>query len=335
MLNLLNTRNVIIAKNSRDVIEAKNEPLSRFIVLEDSNIIFVWHKERASWVREKYVMCDEDRDKDFDTSGFKAYREFYKYCGKEEVERMKNILSPIPMWESFEQLHYFNIDYSCQKINKNIYEFDANSSFTYGALQLPNGFDILKEYMYMLYEKKSNAVNKLDRSRYKNMQNYLIGYFAKIKQFIRVRSDIICKSNFNINIKMAEIQKNKGVVFLSNTDSIVTDDYGAEVMQKYIGTDVGQFKLSAKTDRLYYESSNAYQIGQKVVWSGLKYFARKETDIFNDRRAKQYGNLIEGFDYIKSQETGFSLCKVRAGEIRVEITNLIGEHIGTKTFKIK
>ena len=86
---------------------------------------------------------------------------------------------------------------------------------------------------------------------------------------------------------MFEIRKNGGSVYLSNTDSIVTDERGAEVMQKYIGKEIGQFKQSLKTDRLYYEGSNAYQIGGKVIWSGLKYFARRETDFFNNKVAKQ------------------------------------------------
>ena len=335
MLNLLNTRNVIIAKSGTEAIEARNEPLSRFIVFEDGNVIFVWHKHKTAWLREKYILCDEDKDRDFETSGFTAYRDFYKYCGREEVEKMKSALSPIPIWESFEQLHYANIEHSHQKIYKDIYEFDVNSSFTYGALKLPTEFDKLKEYMQLLYNVKKNAQTKLERSTYKNKQNYLIGYFARVKQLVRVRSEIIQHSNSNVKSRMFEIRKNGGSVYLSNTDSIVTDERGAEVMQKYIGKEIGQFKQSLKTDRLYYEGSNAYQIGGKVIWSGLKYFARRETDFFNNKVAKQYGNLIEGFDYISSQESGFNIGRVRAGEIKVEISNLIGERIGTKTFRIK
>ena len=90
---------------------------------------------------------------DIETTGNKAYQSFYSYCGKEEIEKMKHILSPIPIWESFEQMHFANYEFSQQKIYKTIYEYDANSSFTFGALQLPDGFNLLKE-------KVSSTTNK-------------------------------------------------------------------------------------------------------------------------------------------------------------------------------
>ena len=50
---------------------------------------------------------------------------------------------------------------------------------------------------------------------------------------------------------MAEIVSHKGFVYLSNTDSIVTNEVGAEIMEKYKGDGVGQFKLSTLDDKLY------------------------------------------------------------------------------------
>ena len=248
---------------------------------------------------------------------------------------MKHILSPIPIWESFEQMHFANYEYSQQKIYKKIYEYDANSSFTFGALQLPDGFDLLKEYMIGLYEKKKNAPNKIIRSRYKNMQNYLIGYFARIKDFVRVRSDIIKESNNNINKKMVEIIKNKGTVYLSNTDSIITDEIGAEIMEKYKGNEVGQFKLEQVSNRLYYKSPNAYQLGDKIIYSGVQYFAKKHMDLFSDINATQEGSLIRGFNFI-IDETGEykKVCQVEYGEITVKQYNFLGELINTFIYKV-
>ena len=334
MLNLPNVSNCAVVANMISVRQAMNEPLCRFIVFENSNAIFVWSKKFGKWHKSTYIIDGEYKDRDFEATGFKAYREFYRYCGQSEVEKMKNALSPIPMWESCEQMHYANIDYVNTKIYEEIYEFDANSSFTYGVTKLPRDFDKLKDYMYLLYNKKKTAENQLSRSYYKNMQNFLIGYFARIKQFVRVRSDIISNSNFNIKTRMAEILQQKGKVYLSNTDSIVTDKIGASVMQKYIGTDVGEFKLSTKTDKLYYRSSNAYQIGEKIVWSGMQYFARKDTDFFNDRIAKQTGKLVDSFDYYEKTKTGIKLCRVREGEIKVEVVNTLGELITIKKYKI-
>ena len=262
---------------------------------------------------------------------------FYNYCGKDEIDRIKKVFEPINIWESYEQMHYFNFDYSNQKIYKDIYEFDANSAFTYGALQLPDDFDILKEYMLLLYDKKKEATNSITRSKYKNLQNYLIGYFARIKEFVRVRSEIIHESNKNIIDKMLKIANKKGICYLSNTDSIVTDEIGAEVIQPYIGNEVGKFKLSKKVDKLYYRSSNIYQLGDKVVYSGVSYFARKHTDFFDDRFANQEGSLIEAFDFeLDLDDNDLSrICRVRFGEIIVTVYNSIGELVDEIIYKIE
>ena len=335
MFGLPDVKNYVVIKTPRELRAAKNITISRYIICEDGNVIFIWERSNGQWNKRKYVLFDEDRDRDFDTSGFTAYKQFYAYCGREEVERMKKILSPIPIWESQEQMHYANIDFVGEKIYQPIYEFDANSAFTYGTLQLPSGFDKLKEYMLYLYDKKSNAETKLQRSKYKNLQNYLIGYFARIKQLIRVRSDIILKSNLNIKTRMGEIVDAGGKVYLSNTDSIVTDSIGADIMQRHIGVGVGQFKLSSQTDRLFYQSSNSYQLGDKVVWSGVKYFAQKNTDFFQDKVAQQQGTLVDSFDYCISENKEYRLCRVREGEIKVTVTNTIGELLETKRYRIK
>lgn len=307
----------------------------RFIIMEENNCMNIWERLNGKWIRERYVLFGEVKNNDIETTGSKAYQSFYSYCGKEEIEKMKHILSPIPVWESFEQMHFANYEFSQQKIYKTIYEYDANSSFTFGALQLPDGFNLLKEYMLGLYDKKKNAPNKITRSRYKNMQNYLIGYFARIKDFVRVRSDIIKESNNNINKKMVEIIKNKGTVYLSNTDSIITDEIGAEVLEKYKGNDVGQFKLEQVANRLYYKSPNAYQLGDKIVYSGVQYFAKKHVDLFNEISATQEGSLIRGFNFVIDENKEYTkVCEVEYGEITVKQYNFLGELINTFKYKV-
>lgn len=336
MISLTSSKNYIVVKSKKDLELAKTCDICRYIIWEDNNIIYIWSKQFGKWVKEKYVAFGSDKAKDDETTGLRAYQSFYAYCGKEEVERMKHIFTPIPMWESCEQMHYANIDHMGEKIYQSIYEFDANSAFTYGTLQLPDGFELLKEYMIGLFEYKKSAQNKFTRSKYKNLQNYLIGYFARIKDFVRVRSEIIRASNLNIKMRMAEIVFKKGSVYLSNTDSIVTNEIGAEVMEKYKGDGVGQFKLSTFTDRLYYKSPNAYQLGEKVVYSGVSYFARKQTDFFKERYAEQTGSLIKPFDFAieASNDTYYKLCRVEYGEITVTVVNRIGEKLDTIIYKL-
>ena len=336
MISLLSSRNYIIVKNKKEVELAKACDLCRFIILEDNNIIYIWTRSFGKWVKNKYVAFGKEKEKDEETTGLKAYQSFYSYCGEEEIEKMKHIFKPIPMWESYEQMHYANIEFVGEKIYEPIYEFDANSAFTYGTLKLPDGFELLKEYMIGLYNKKESAINKITRSKYKNLQNFLIGYFARIKDFVRVRSEIIHESNLNIQLRMSEIVKNKGKVFLSNTDSIVTDETGAKVMESYKGNGIGQFKLSTITDKLYYKSSNAYQIGDKIVYSGVKYFARKHTDFFEERYAEQKGSFIQAFDFSieASEEDYYKLCRVEYGEITVTVVNKIGETIDVIKYKL-
>lgn len=336
MISLTSSKNYIVVKNKKELELAKTCDICRYIIWEDNNIIYIWSKQFGKWVKEKYVAFGNDKVMDDETTGLRAYQSFYAYCGKEEIEKMKHIFTPIPMWESYEQMHYANIDYIGEKIYQPIYEFDANSAFTYGALQLPDGFELLKEYMVGLFEHKKSAQNKITRSKYKNLQNYLVGYFARIKDFVRVRSEIIRASNLNIQMRMAEIVSKKGCVYLSNTDSIITNEIGAEVMEKYKGDGVGQFKLSTFTDRLYYKSPNAYQIGEKVIYSGVKYFARKHTDFFKERYAEQTGSLIQPFDFAieATDETYYKLCRVKYGEITVTIVNRIGEKLDTIIYKL-
>lgn len=336
MLNLIRSRNYIIIKDRKELERAKSCDVCRYIIFEESNVIYIWTRLFGKWNKEKYVLFGSSKDKDEETTGLKAYQSFYAYCGREEIEKMKHILSPISMWESYEQMHYANVEFIGEKIYQPIYEFDANSAFTYGALKLPDGFNLLKEYMLGLYELKEKAKNSITRSKYKNLQNFLIGYFARIKEFIRVRSDIIRESNKNIELRMAEIIKNNGKVYISNTDSIVTDEIGANVMEKYIGSDVGKFKLSTKTDRLFYKSSNAYQLGDKIVYSGVSYFARQHTDFFNDIYAEQKGSLIKGFDFSLNldDEMYSRICRVKYGAIEVTVCNKIGEVIETIFYRI-
>ena len=336
MIKLTGSKNYIVVKSKKELELAKTCDICRYIIWEDNNVICIWTRAFGKWVKEKYVAFDTEKEKDEETTGLRAYQSFYAYCGEEEIEKMKHIFTPIPMWESYEQMHYANIDFMGEKIYQPIYEFDANSAFTYGTLQLPKGFELLKEYMMGLYEKKQSAINKITRSKYKNLQNYLIGYFARVKDFVRVRSEIIRESNLNIKLRMAEIVSHKGTVYLSNTDSIVTDEIGAEIMEKYKGDGVGQFKLSKLTDKLYYKSPNAYQLGEKIVYSGVGYFARKHTDFFDERYAEQKGSLIKPFDFAieATNDIYYKLCRVAYGEITVSVTNKIGEKLDTIIYKI-
>lgn len=337
MINLLNSRNYIVIKNRKELEEAKLCRLCRFIIMEDDNVIFIWKRLFGKWVKEKYVMFDNDKEKDEETTGLRAYQSFYSYCGKDEIERMKLVYKPIAIWESCEQMHYSNYEFSDRPIYQDIYEYDANSAFTYGTLQLPSDFDLLKEYMLLLYQQKKEAKNPILRSKFKNLQNFLIGYFARIKEFVKLRSEIINNSNNNINKATLQVIKNKGVVYLSNTDSIVTDERGAEAMEKLKGDNVGQFKLAHKVDRLFYRSSNIYQLGDKVVYSGVKYFARKNIDFFKNEFANQSGSLIEPFDFLLNLDKPdlMKICRVRFGEIKVDIYNNMGEYLKTKIYTLK
>lgn len=328
-------RNVAVVSNRFELCSAQANPLCRFIIQEANNMIFTFARSGGTWQKSTYIICDEDNDIDFKTTGLEAYRLFYNYCGHDEVERMKLILPPIEIYESCEQMRYANIDYIDEKIYQPIYEYDVNSSFTSGVMHLPKGFEHLKEYMLSLYQKKASAINKVERSRYKNLQNYLVGYFARIKQFIALRSAIIFNSNLNVKNCMHEINRNGGKVFLSNTDSIVTDEKGAEVMQHHLGENVGSFKFVRQADRLCYHSSVVYQIGDNLTYSGVRYFARKHTDLFANISATQYGSFINVVKYVSNDDDIFKeLCFVENGEILVISRNVFGEEVGRYLYKI-
>lgn len=334
-MNIYPTRTYIIIKSPKELNEAKQNHLCMHIIMESSNAIYIWNRVRGKWFKSVYTMYGKLKEKDLETTGLKAYQSFYYYCGKQEVERMKKVLTPIDVWDSYEQMHYANIEFAGEKIYTDIYEFDANSAFTYGVFQLQEEFEKLKEYYKMLYHNKEKAKNDITASKYKNLQNYLIGYFARIKEFVAVRSNVIFNSNTNIVTKMSKIRKYKGNVYLSNTDSIVTDKIGNDIMQEYIGTNAGEFKLKLHTDRLFYNSSNSYQIGDKVVYSGVKYFARKHTDFFSDKIAEQEGNLVIGydFDFEYEDEKYKKLCRVKNSEVKVKVYNTIGELIDIIIYK--
>ena len=324
-------------ESQQEIRKAKEVDLCRHIVFEKDNCIYLYNREGSKWIIERYVFFDKAKEEDMDVTGLQAYVAFYRYCGEKEVSRMKTVLPQIPVWESNEQLHFYNMNYAKEKIYKNIYEFDANSAFTYGVMQLSQDFDLLKKYMQELYDKKQSATNKLDRSHYKKLQNFLIGYFARIKELVSLRSEIIGNCNKYIKKKMNDVRRNGGTVYLSNTDSIVTDDKGAEVLYKCCGEKVGQFKLELKADRLRYFSSNAYQIGNKVVYSGVGYFAKKHTDLFDDLYGTQRGSLVYGYDSVLNLEKPeySKLCKVGFGKIEVMVLNALGEPIKKHIYKIQ
>lgn len=334
-MKLLPTRTYIIIKSPKELDNAKRNHLCMHIIYESSNSLYIWDRFRGKWKKSVYTMYGKLKEIDFETTGLRAYQEFYKYCGKSEIERMKGILSPIAVWDSYEQMHFANVEFAGTKIYGDIYEFDANNSFTYGATMLENGFEPLKEYMLLQHSYRINATSELEKSKYKNLQNYLVGYFARIKEFVAVRSNIIFNSNENIIKRMKEIRRNGGNVYLSNTDSIITDKLGSEVMQEYLGSDVGKFKLKTHTDRLFYNSSNSYQIGDKVVYSGVRYFARKHTDFFQDKIAEQDGSLVEGYDYDFEWQDEYykNICRVREGKVTVKVYNRIGELVDIIYYK--
>lgn len=336
MLNLHTSRNYILVKNKKELEVAKQCDICKYIIYENNNIIYIYTCINNKWVKETYVAFGKDREEDLETNGYEAYQEFYKYCGKSEIERMKLVYPQIPVWESYEQLHYANLDFIQEKLYQPIYEFDANSAFTYGVLQLSSDFDILKEYMLALYEKKKNAKNKITRNRFKNLQNYLIGYFARVKEFVMLRSEIIRLSNLNILHCMADVKAGGGIVYISNTDSIITNSKGADIMQAYIGDEIGQFKIKTICDKLFYKSSNIYQLGNKMIYSGVNYFARQHTDFFKEEYATTVGSLIKGFDFIiEAEDASYTkVCRVKFGQIEVTVINNIGETINKLIYKI-
>lgn len=325
-MNIINIRNYIIIKNIKELNNAKDNPLCCFIIYEEPNKITIWNRFIDKWNISRFSIDGDKVEEEDDTTGLKSYIEFYKYCGKEQVDIMKKVLRPIPIWESEEQMHYSNPKYEDTKIQETIYELDINSSFTYGVLMLPEEFYKFKEYMLLLYDKKKNAESKLTRQKYKNLQNFLIGYLSRIKDFVAVRSKIIENSNRNV-IKYMTIASNAGgKVFLSNTDSIITDKVGYNALKKYISNEVGFLKINSVTNKLYYISSNRYQLGNKIVYSGMGYFARKHTDFFNDKIATQKGKFIEPYDFILTEdEENKKVCKIRNGKVIVTVYNKIGE----------
>lgn len=335
-MKLPDTRNYIVIKSLSDLDNAMRNMYCRFIVYEQGNSILVWYKYDIKWLFSKYTIEGESVVSEDNTRGIEAYQRFYKYCGKDEIEKMKTILKPIEIWESEEQLHYANPKYANIPMKGQFFELDVNSSFTYGTLLLSDDFKVLKNYMLELYELKKNARDKNTRTRYKNLQNFLIGYFARVKAFVSLRSEIIKNSNENIISKIALITRNGGTVYLSNTDSIVTDVIGFAIMQPFIGEDVGKFKVEKRAEKLYYNSSNSYQIDNKITYSGMKYFARKNSDLFNEIRATQDGELIKAynFDIETPIEDMSDICKIKESKITVNIYNKLGEKIETKIYKI-
>ena len=331
-MKLPKSRNYVVINDRDELNKAMMEQYSRFIILEEANVINLWNYTKTGWKYNRFVYFGDDGKGIDDTTGYKAYLEFYKFCGKENIEKMKKVLPNINIWESHEQIHYYNMMYANKKINKKIYAFDVNSSFTYGVMMLSDDFKLLKDYMNIIYNKKKEAKNKNTRLKYKNLQNFLIGYFARINDFISLRSEIIKNSNNNIYSKMEEIEENGGVVFISNTDSIITDEIGYYTMIKYVGKDVGQFKIEAIEDKLFYNSSNCYQLGRKLVYSGVRYFARKHTDLFEGISATQSGSLIKTYNI--DIEGNDDLCCIKEGSIIVNTYNKIGEKINTYVYKI-
>lgn len=334
MQNLPKCRNYIIVKNKQELDEAMKSTLARFIVREYQDNIYIWVRTHGKWSRHIFCTAHDVDKNDFKTTGLEAYLRFYRYCGRDEVERMKQILPAIPKWESTEQLHYYNVEFAQEKIYKPIFVYDVNSAFTLGSLRLPEGFSSLKSYMLDLYEHKKTAETKVIRSKYKNLQNFLIGYFGRIKDFVSTRSEIIRNSNNNVYSKMIEINNNGGTVFLSNTDSIVTDEIGKSVMNKYVSDEVGSFKLEKVASKLCYRSSNAYQIDNNVTYSGVGYYAQFSVNMFEDIFANQTGSLLEGFNFsientIKEEQ---KLCEVKKSCINVVVKNVLGEIIATKKY---
>lgn len=328
MLSLNPSSNYVVARNMKEVRIAKQKGLCRFIILETPTAITIWNYVAGNWDIEQFILTNDFCPQPLELTGLDAYRAFYSYCGRDEIERMKSIYTPIPSWEAEPPFHYCNLNYVDMKLYQPIYELDANSAFTYGTTRLPDDFNLLKQYMTMLYGRKRDTTSKTQRSLYKALMNYLIGYMARVKGFSGVRSHIIAESNLNIKRHMVDIQAAGGTVFLSNTDSIVTDEKGMSAMQDSIGAEVGQFKVQSTSDKLYYKSSNAYQLGDNVTYSGVGYYARKHTDFFKGEYAVQTGKFIIPKDIDWEDEEG-SLCHLSSVEwdrICVTVFYLNGEY---------
>ena len=75
-------------------------------------------------------------------------------------------------------------------------------------------------------------------------------------------------------------------------------------------------------------------IGDKIVYSGVQYFAKKHVDLFNEISATQEGSLIRGFNFVIDENKEYTkVCEVEYGEIIVKQYNFLGELINTFKYK--
>lgn len=322
-----------VAKAIPEIKMLKEIKLCSGIAFERGEQITLFFKNKTGWTQCDYL---GENDTAFDVSGNSAYRAFYSFCGREEIEKMKKVLPKIEIWESVEQIHYFDFHYAETFIFDKIYEVDVNSSFAYGSLKLSGQFSLLKKYMLMLFAGKRTAATLRERDFFKKMQNYLIGYFARIKDFVSLRSEIIKNSNMHLYSLISKIKSAGGEVYLSSTDSILTNECGFNAVREFLGDGIGQLKLVNVGEKLYYQSSNIYQIDDKVKYSGVGYFARKHTDFFANKIARQSGSLLAGYDFeLLNEGSNSRLCKIGESKIIVDEFNLLGEKLGTKKYTLK
>ena len=72
MINLSTSRNYIIVKNIKELEVAKQCDICKYIIWEDNNVIYIYTCINNKWVRETYVAFGKDKEKDYETTGYKA-----------------------------------------------------------------------------------------------------------------------------------------------------------------------------------------------------------------------------------------------------------------------
>lgn len=133
-----------------------------------------------------------------------------------------------------------------------------------------------KKFVAKYYKGKKNAKTKQERQNYKDILNFLVGYWQRKNCFLR--STIVERQNRRISYF---IHKYKDHVIYSNTDSIVSDIHIPEIEQD-IGDEVGQWKVEDRGEVAL--MNNGYQWkGEKPKISGMaKGWLSEAMDITRD-----------------------------------------------------
>ena len=181
----------------------------------------------------------------------------------------------------------------------------------------------LLDFVEYEYARKKTST-KEERDKHKLILNSLIGIMKYHNVFLRIA--VLEYARMYI-----ESLKDENTI-MQTVDSIVSLTPRPDLD---IGDNLGQFKLEQVANRLYYRSPNAYQLGDKIVYSGVQYFAKKHVDLFNEISATQEGSLIRGFNFVIDENKEYTkVCEVEYGEITVKQYNFLGELINTFKYKV-